>query len=47
MGYELAETELGKLYYNPKQVIMNENPELGLGKFLWMPVIKMRGIRAA
>jgi len=47
MGYETTETELGQLYYHPNQVIMSDSPQLSLGKFLWMPVIRMRGIRAA
>jgi len=47
MGYETTETDLGKLYYNPKHVLMNENPQLGLGKFFWFPVIKIKGIRAS
>ena len=46
-GYESMDTELGKLYYLPGKVIIDEHVELLLDKMLGMTSVQVIGIQAA
>lgn len=46
-GYEAMETEVGKLYYQPDELIFDQNAQLLMNRFFGKVVIQAMGIYAA
>ena len=45
-GYKVAESDVGRIYYNPYEVWIGENPEIKLAKAPWGNSLRMKNIKA-